>query len=252
MQNIREIIQAALKQNLIDEDRNPVRPRLLPGLTKEELDEFSHSLAVPPADDIRELLTFCSGIEGVLEGIDFTGRTFRDGFGLEFLLPDGVPIAQDGCGNFWAVDLIEESSGWGPVYFCCHDAPVMLLQAATIHQFVAEVFKLYIPPHTSLIDDVQEDRLFRVWRTNPGVIPHATALLSPDPDIQSFAAGLDPSFEFVDLRDAQIGMGFSWGRFGPQTEVRRFGSKPVFAYKRPQKTSFFSRLFSRLSSSGPE
>lgn len=56
----REIILAAREQNLI-ENRNPVRPRLLPGLTRKELDEFSRSLAVPPSDDVRDLLQFCSG-----------------------------------------------------------------------------------------------------------------------------------------------------------------------------------------------
>jgi hypothetical protein len=121
----------------------------------------------------------------------------------------------------------------------------MLLQAATVLQFVSEVFKMYIPPHKSLIDDVHEDRLFNVWRKNPGVIAYANAVASPDPDIHAFAAGLYESFDVIDLRDAQIGMGFSWGRYGPKTEVKRFGSKPIFAYRRPEKTSLLSRLLGR-------
>jgi len=239
----REVIQAALARNLIDEDRKPVRPRLLPGLTREELGEFSRSLSVPPPDDVRDLLEFCSGIEGTLEQIDFTGRSFSDGFGPDFLMPHGLPIAHDGYGNFWAVDLQPGNANWGPIYFSCHDAPVMLLQAATIQQFVSEVFKMYLPPHKSLIDDVHEDRLFDVWRKNPGVIPHATALVSPDAEIRSFAAGLDSCFALIDLRNVPIGMGFSWGRYGPKTEVKRFGSKPIFAYKRPENTGLFSKLF---------
>ena len=86
----REIIQAALKESLINEDRKPVRPRLLPGLTREEVDEFSRSLLVPPSDDVRDLLEFCTGIEGTLDQIDFTGRSLNDGFGLDFLLPHGL------------------------------------------------------------------------------------------------------------------------------------------------------------------
>ena len=130
----------------------------------------------------------------------------------------------------------------GPIYFCCHDAPVLLVQAVTVQQFVSEVFKMYSPPHQSLIDDVHEDRLFDVWSKNPGVITHATAVVSPDPEIRAFAAGLDARFEIIDLREAPIGMGFSWGRYGANTEVRRFGSEPVFAYRRPEKTGFFSRF----------
>ena len=134
---------------------------------------------------------------------------------------------------------------WGPIYFCCHDAPVLLLQAVTVGQFAEEVIRMLIPPHRSLIDDVHEDRLFRVWKENPGVIGHAVALASSDPEIRAFAAGLDARFELIDLRDAPVGMGYSWGRYGPRTEVTRFGSKPVFAYRRPDKTSLLSRLFGR-------
>jgi hypothetical protein len=242
VQTTREIIQSALEQNLVDEDRKPVHVRLLPGLTKQEVDEFAYSLPVPPSDDVCDLLEFCSGIEGTLEQIDFTGKSLSDGFGPDFLL-HGLAIALDGYGNYWVVDMQPENHNWGPIYFCCHDAPVMLLQAATVQQFVSEVFKMYTPPHKSLIDDVHEDRLFDVWRKNPGVITHASALASADPEIQTFAAGLDPSFELIDLRDAQIGTGFSWGRYGPKTEVKRFGSKPIFAYRRPEKTSLLSRLF---------
>jgi hypothetical protein len=120
----------------------------------------------------------------------------------------------------------------------------MLVQAPTIQQFVAELVKMYTPPNKSLIDDVHEDRLFNVWRKNPGVISHERALASADPDVRAFAANLQPGFELIDLRNAPIGMGFSWARYGAKTEVTRFGPKPIFAYRKPEKTSLFSRLFS--------
>jgi hypothetical protein len=164
------------------------------------LDEFSRSLPAPPPDDVRDLLEFCSGIEGTLEQIDFTGRSFSDGFGPDFLMPHGFPIAHDGFGNFWAVDLQPGNAHWGPIYFAGHDAPVMLLQSATLQHFMIEVFRMYTPPHKSLIDDVHEDRIFQVWRQNPGLVPHAAALVSPDADIQAFAAGLAPGFDLIDLR----------------------------------------------------
>jgi len=240
----REIIQSALGQNLVDEHGKPIHVRLVPGLTKEEADDFARSLLASPPDDVRDLLEFCSGIEGTLEKIDFTGRSLSDYFEFDFL-PHGLTIAHDGCGNGWVVDMQTGATDWGPIYFCCHDAPVMLLQALSVQQFVSEVFKMYIPPHKSLVDDVHEDRLFDVWRKNPGVIAHADAVASTDPEIAAFAAGLDATFDVIDLRDANIGMGFSWGRYGPKTEVRRFGSKPIFAYQRPEKTGLLSRLFGR-------
>jgi hypothetical protein len=241
----REIIKTALAQDLVDEDNKAIHLQLLPGLRIDEIDSLARSLPTPPPDDVRDLLEFCSGIEGALEQIDFTGRTLGLGFGLELVVPHALPIAHDGCGNYWVVDLQAESSDWGPIYYCCHDAPVFLLQAATVQQFVDEVLKMYIPPHKSLIDDVHEDRLFDVWGRNPGVIPHADALISTDPDLKVFAARLRSDFQLIDLRSAPIGMGFSWGRYGPNTEIERFGALPIFAYRKPERTGLLSRLFSR-------
>jgi cell wall assembly regulator SMI1 len=244
-QTTRQVIESALAQNLIDHGGKPLVPRLLPGLTAAELDDFARSLPVAPPDDVRDLLAYCSGIEGTLEQIDFTGRSFADGFGLDFLLPHAHPIAHDGCGNFWAVDLQPDAGAWGPIYYCCHDAPVLLVQAASVRDFVTEVFRMYVPPHRSLIDDVREDRLFWVWAKNPGVVSHASAAASGDPEIGAFAAELDARFEFVDLRGAPVGMGLSWGRYGPRTEVQRFGSLPIFACRRPDKIGLMEKLFGR-------
>jgi len=92
-----------------------------------------------------------------------------------------------------------------------------------------------VPPHASLVDDVHEDRLFRVWRENPGAMTQAEARASDDPVLAAFAATLDERFFVVDLREVPVGMGFSWGRFGPRTEVRRHGWERVFACGRPER-----------------
>jgi hypothetical protein len=47
--------------------------------------------------------------------------------------------------------------------------------------------------------------------TSPAMIP---VIL-----LKVFASTLAPSFSIVDLRDAPIGFGFSWGRHGPDTVV---------------------------------
>jgi hypothetical protein len=58
------------------------------------------------------------------------------------------------------------------------------------------------------------------------------------------AAPEHDDFEIVDLRHADIGMGFSWGRHGPRTEVRRHGHELLFAYRPPPRRPR-RRLFSR-------
>ena len=96
---MRDIIQAALRENLVGKDGKPVHIRLLPGLGREEADAFAESIPVPLTDDVRDLLEFCSGIEGALDQIDFTGRSLSLGFGADFLAPTALAIAHDGCGN---------------------------------------------------------------------------------------------------------------------------------------------------------
>jgi len=120
----------------------------------------------------------------------------------------------------------------------------MLLQAASIQQFVHELFRMCSVPRRSLISDVHEDRLYDVWTKNPCVIAYADAIVSGDLDIQTFAVSLGSNFEVIDLRSVPVGMGFSWGRYGPDTEVKRFATKPIFAYGKPEmKKSLRSRLF---------
>jgi len=87
------------------------------------------------------------------------------------------------------------------------------------------------------------DRLFDVWRNNPGTIERSAAL-AVDERLSAFAAELDDRFTFVDLRSPPVGMGFSWGRYGPRTDVRRHGHEALFAYAPPAKgPGLLARLF---------
>ena len=161
------------------------------------------------------------------------------------VFPNGLPIAADGFGNFWVLDITPTTNQVAPVFFACHDAPVVLYQSADLASFLSDVFRMNMPPHKSLVDDVHEDRLFDVWRKNPGVINQQTALTSSDPAIHSFAADLPENFQIIDLRNVAPGMGFSWGRYGPNTENRRHRHERIFAYAKPEKTGFFAKLVGR-------
>ena len=215
--------------------------KLLPPLSPARIDAFAATLPCPLPADIRELLGFCSGFHGPLDVVDFTGE--RCSFQDHDIFRHGLPVAADGCGNFWVVDLLPSSTRWGPIYYACHDAPVVLYQSATLSDFLSELFKGRQPPHTSLIDGVHEDRLFDVWRKNPGVQPHAQAAQSKDPTLRAFADTLDPTFEIIDLRAAATGFGFSWGRYGANTVVRRHGDVPIFAVQK--RAGFWDRLLGR-------
>ena len=238
--NLIDIIKNAQSRELIGEDGDSMELDLLPGLDEGAISQFASSLPCELPEEIRELLRFCRGFEGVVPDlVDFSGQDLM--FEHEIIFPHGVPIASDGFGNFWVVDLSPGSREFGPIWFACHDAPVILYQSSGLGEFLAELFKLCEPPHESLLDDVHEDRIREVWRTNPNVLSHQHCVDSTDPVLREFAGSLDPSFEIIDLRNASPGDGFSWGRYGPRTVIRRHRSYPVFAYQR--KKGLQGRLF---------
>ena len=235
------IIRRAQASTLIDEDGHVVTLELLPDLSRAEMRDFVRRVPCRVPEEIMELLGACGGLEGIIDQVDFAGRLPT--FEFEAAFPDGLPLATDGFGNFWLVDLHPNSVRWGPIYFVCHDAPVILYQSDSLEEFLIELFRMLEPPHESLIDDVHEDRPARVWRTNPGVLSYKQCLLSEDPVLSAFARELDDTFRIVDLRGARPGDGFSWGRYGPNARIRRFRTHAVFAYEKPK--GLVSRLLGR-------
>jgi hypothetical protein len=237
-----EAIRRAQGTRLVDEDGDEVEFELAPALPPADIERLADEVGVPLSRELRALLERTAGIDGgPLEPIDFTGRSLS--FGAPETFPSGLPIAGDGFGNFWVLDLTPADVETAPVFFACHDPPVILYQSPDIGDFLHEAFRMLVPPHASAVDDVHEDRLFNVWRDNPGTLEHSAALAS-DESLSAFAAGLDDRFTFVDLCSSPVGMGFSWGRYGPRTDVRRHRHERLFAYARPEKApGFLRRLF---------
>ena len=236
-----DALERARAAELVDERGKPVTLRFAPPLPAAEIDALARELDAPLPHELRAVLEYTSGIDGPLETIDFTGRTLD--VEVRELFPAGLPIAHDGYGNFWVLDLRPGDGDAAAVFFTCHDPPVALFQSPDLGHFLHETFRMLVPPHSSLVDDVHEDRLFAVWRTNPATLDHATALAG-DEQLRAFAAELDARWTFVDLRAPEIGMGFSWGRHGPRTDVRRHGYERLFAYAPPErKPGLRRRLF---------
>jgi hypothetical protein len=69
-----------------------------------------------------------------------------------------------------AARLVDEDdeAETAPVFFVSHDPPVILYQSPDLGGFLHEALRMLVPPHSSAVDDVHEDRLFNVWRNNPG------------------------------------------------------------------------------------
>jgi hypothetical protein len=151
---------------------------------------------------------------------------------MEEIFPHAVTLAADGFGNFWVVDLTSESRAWAPIFYACHDPPVIVFQTDSLLDFVKEAIRFGNKPWKSEIDDVHEGLSTRIWRENPNVLSFDDCVHSGDPDLHTFAESLDQTWEFIDLRNPILGEGFAWGRYGAKTANRRFREKRVFACKK--------------------
>jgi hypothetical protein len=239
-----ERLRAAAESGLVDEDGGAVTVELLPGLSEAEIAAVQEQFPVPLPAELVRLMTVTRGADALL-GLDLTGEPHS--IEISELLPAGLPVAADGYGNFWMLDLTPDTTKVAPVFFACHDAPVLLYQAPDLATFVDELVKGYEPPHRSLVDDVHEDRLHDVWRSRPGAVPQPVAAVSRDAGLREFAETLDEAWTLVDLRQRQVGMGVAWGSHGPRTRLARHGWERIFAYAPDTRAR---RSWRRLGRSG--
>jgi len=235
---LRELAGLRLK----DEDGNEQVLTLEPPATEAELQTIEARLPCRIPDEVREALMISKGLaNGPLESFSLVDL---EGFGLEEMLPHAYSIAHDGFGNYWVLDLLSTTTSWQPVFYACHDPPVFAYQSATIEDFLRETVAMWQPGPRSSVDVVHEEVVMQIWRTNPHSLSPATLLQSPDSVMRAFASSLPPQALVIDLRSAELGQGFSWGRFGPKTTVRRAGEERIWAIIPPERNpGLLGRLF---------
>ena len=217
-------------------------PELLPPVTDAELQRLESSLPCPIPDDVRAAMRLSRGFAGgPLESFSLVDL---EGFGLEEAFPYAYSIAHDGFGNYWVLDLLPDTTVWGPVLYACHDPPVIAYQAATIEEFLRAVAARGPGGARSPVDVVREDVVHRIWRENPGLKSPSALRDSADPLLRELASTLSAEAFVADLRAPSLGDGFNWGRFGPRTVIHRAGTERVWTLTPPERRpGFLARLF---------
>lgn len=234
MSELISLLQRTQGKTFTNEDGITDSFELLPPMSPEEIIRLQSRIPCALPSDIQELLQFSAGFRGgPLEKVTFA--EIEGGFGLDAVFPYAIPIAADGFGNYWVVDLTLESTAWGPIFYACHDAPFVIFQCDSLLRFVEETIRFGNEPWQGEVNDVHEGLSTRIWRENPNVLSHSQCLNADDRHLRSFAASLDETWQFVDLRKAKLGDGFSWGRYGPKTVNKRFGHERIFAYHQKSK-----------------
>jgi cell wall assembly regulator SMI1 len=168
---------------LKDEDGHDEIIELQPPATEAEIQALEGRLPCRIPDDIRDALRVSKGLaNGPLESFSLVDL---EGFGLEELLPYAYSIAHDGFGNYWVLDLLPGAPSWGPVFYVCHDPPVLAYQSPTIEAFLEDTVRMWQPGPRSHVDVVHEEVVSRIWRDNPDVMTPAVLQESGDPVLRA-------------------------------------------------------------------
>lgn len=212
--------------------------RLLPPLDATDLAGLKARIPAPLPDEIRELLSLTRGLTGLLPEIDFSGLP---GFAFMEAFPHGLPIAHDGAGNYWVVDLMPGQPRWGPVFFACHTPAVIAFQCDDLAQFIDQLVAMHAAEDAHPLQRMQTDVVMRIWRRKPHLLtPEAAA--AGDDRLREWAAQYGARDVICDLRRPQFGDGFPWGMFGPRTEIHRHDHERLFSIRHK---SWWSRLRGR-------
>ena len=230
--------------HLVDEDGKEHILELLPPATDSEVAKVASECSVPLPTELREALMVSAGFaNGPLESLGFLDLA---GFGMEDVFPNAYPLGHDGFGNYWVLDVLPDEDQCGPVFYACHDPPVVAYQSSSPSEFIREVVAVWQSGPRSPIDIVHEDVTSAIWTSDSGLTNREMALVSDDPILADFAAEFPSETVFADLRAAKVGDGFSWGRYGPRTEWTRAGRHRLWAaVPPPARHGLFARFFRR-------
>ena len=223
----REVLLGAAGRTLVDVDGEREVVALQPPASPARVAEIERELGFALPRELRDLLALTAGLE-LLESVDLASAGPCPWPG-EQLFGSVLTLAGDGAGNYWVLELRPDREALGPVFFVCHDAPVLIYQSPDLATFLADYLRFSAAPHDGPIGEVVHGGVQRVWLQRDDV-PRAALLGSPDPVLRGFAERLADGWFVRDLRRARPGDGMSLGRFGPRTPLARAGAELVFAY----------------------
>jgi hypothetical protein len=140
----------------------------------------------------------------------------RDRFGFKELAPHGIPLAATRNGDLWVADIYQDGS-WHQVLFFGHDPPVLVVQFASLHDFIEEIANHADAQKRAeaLVSQVYK-KSGQGWRA--GELTN-----SLDLELATFAGGLPANYGIFDLRKAPVPAGFVWSKRGASTDSRRAG-----------------------------
>jgi len=225
----KELLERARGETFLSEDEDEMSITFHPGLDDRAIAEIEATVGAPLPDAIDELLRFTSRIEFGSHELSFVPDF---SFGMEEILPRVSELMPDGFGNSWLIEIGEDGA-WGPVFYACHDPPVLVIQSADLGTFLDEVLSMGRPDRRSLLDFVHDEAAGRVYASDDDGRPAHALANDPDPALREFASTLEPDDMVFDLRARACGTGLAWGRHSSEPKLRRHGAELIFAVETP-------------------
>jgi hypothetical protein len=238
-----EQLKAILNKQYVFEEGDEYKIELRQGLTDQQIDQLSKQLpAEYIPDDIRDLLKFASGFDfPAIDEVTFDGV---GRFGFENVFPYSVQLLGDGFGNFWIVD-VDKKGRWGHVFFVCHDPAVVVKQSEDLAEFLKHIDELGRKNSKSFLATIRENTIMDIWNKSNGFIDIEQARKS-DATCRHFAEQLPDNFVIADLRNKPNGVGFAWGKFGPNIDnAIRHDTELLWGFEKQKKRGLLSKLFDK-------
>lgn len=215
-----------------------------PGYSKQDVEELAtHFPQKHIPDEMAELLRFCPALQ-----FERIGEVRFDAVHeavFEELFPCALPLAHDGAGNVWIVD-IDSNGNWGKVLYLCHDPAVVAVQSQNLADFLLHIHEYEQEASSSSIEVVMEERVYDIWHQAKGFIDYHTATHDGDELLQSFASTFGENTLFADLRDSSPSQGFAWGKVAPTLhKAVKHDSALLWAFEPVVQPSLWSRLWRR-------
>ncbi len=206
------------KEALVREDGMPLRAHVMPlgsGMNEEGFRECPPEVMQP---EFAALVARCAGLRvGYLEVL-FTEHHLQ---GYGFLMADWMGVLEDGFGNHWAMELGARDPA-GPVWFVCHDPPVMTLAAPTLGEFLDLVVDMHRekPRHgfNPLCDPHKDAKRVYDDQSRRGLLAK-TLRASADPELAAAAKAVPEDSMLFDLRASGSPVrGFVWEELDPYAD----------------------------------
>ncbi|MFD2970031.1 SMI1/KNR4 family protein [Sphingobacterium bambusae] len=235
-----EIIDTLKKTTFLDEDGESYTLDFHDQLSDLEIENLRASFPNKHiATEILEILQVTRGWDSPIFSMVYFDSI--DEFGFWELSPNSITLGHDGFGNYWVLDIDSDGS-LGKVFFACHDPAVFIVHSQNINEYLQHLLDFHQNPGDNYIENFQINTVTTVWEQQNGFLSKVD-FMEQQPDYSEFLSTfVGDDWTIADLSQGQNGMGFAWGKFGPNQLAQRHPTELIWVLKN-RKKGFFSRLF---------